>query len=124
MASASTATRPGAPTRRRETDVATDVLEKDDIEVRLEKALFGDDAGFLNSLTTQRWGEDAVLQRVRIGKDNSLDDQNNEADPEDLADEDLFFLDAGTGELPAGVARELQKERNADGAKKETSVVR
>ena len=117
MASTDIINRSSAPTRRRErkpNPLATDVLEKDDTELRLEKALFGDDAGFLNSLTAQRWGEDRELQRVRSGSEPSSDDEAEEDDLADVPDEDLFFLDAGTGELPAAVTRDLKEDRQGD----------
>ena len=91
-----------------------DVLEKDDTELRLEKALFGDDAGFLKSLIAQRWGEDRELQRVGSGSEPTSGIEAEEEDLADVPDEDLFFLDAGTGELPAAVTRDLEKERQQD----------
>ena len=118
MASTSIINKSSAPTRRREPDpaaAATDVLEKDETELRLERALFGDDAGFLSSLTTQRWGEGGVLQRTGSGSDQSSEEDGEEAeDLADVPDEDLFFLDAGTGELPAAIARDLEKEKAKD----------
>ena len=117
MASKDSISRSSAPTRRREPrkdTVASDVLEKDDTELRLEKALFGDDAGFLKSLIAQRWGEDRELQRVGSGSEPTSGIEAEEEDLADVPDEDLFFLDAGTGELPAAVTRDLEKERQQD----------
>lgn len=72
-----------APTRIRkqsEKNVkGTDVLEKDDIELRLEKALFGDDAGFLDSLKRSNDTEHRSLVRFR-------DDESEESDAEDAED--------------------------------------
>ena len=117
MASTSTSSRPSAPTRRRDTKtdtIVTDIPGKDDTELRLEKALFGDDAGFLKSLTTQRWGEDGDLQRTSHGSEPGSDDEGKEEDLAGVPDEDLFFLDAGTGELPAAVTRDLDKEKQEE----------
>ena len=118
MASTSTINKSSAPTRRRESEpaaAATDILEKDETELRLERALFGDDAGFLSSLTTQRWGEGGVLRTTGTGSDQTSEEDGEEAeDLADVPDEDLFFLDAGTGELPAAVARDLEKEKEKD----------
>jgi U3 small nucleolar RNA-associated protein 18 len=102
-----------APTRRR-TALADSkekvVREKDETELRLEKALFGDEAGFLESLTS-RQDEDRALQRLRRASDDGSDDEEEE-DLAEVPDEDLFFLDAGTGELPASVQRELEADKS------------
>ena len=111
-----------APTRRREpSKQATDVLEKDDIELRLEKALFGDDAGFLDALTTHRADYAKVLQRVGSASDGS---QGEDSDEElaDVPDEDLFFLDAGTGELPPAVVKDLKNREDPDSHSSRKSV--
>lgn len=68
-----------APTRRKQQQVA-DATAKDDTELRLEKALFGDDAGFLNSLSAARYGE---------GKELALYDSHSEDDAAADEDEDL-----------------------------------
>ena len=86
MASTTTISRSGAPTRRRQqpNDAPADVaLEKDETELRLEKALFGDDAGFLAALTTQRWRDGGALQRTRTG---SHEDSDEAVEKEDLAE--------------------------------------
>ncbi|KPI39947.1 putative U3 small nucleolar RNA-associated protein 18 [Cyphellophora attinorum] len=91
----------GHPTRRRSRrrHADVDVLEKDDTELRLENALFGDEAGFLDSISAAKYNEGKELQTY--GGDSEDDVVSD--DDEDLAevpDEDLFFLDAGTGAAP------------------------
>lgn len=81
-----------APTqlkKRSETKTVTDNLEKDDVELRLEKTLFGDDAGFLQSLTKHELRDDRALvpRKVRTEEDN--DEEDGEEDLEDVADEDV-----------------------------------
>ena len=95
--------------------VATDALEKDETELRLEKALFGDDAGFLQALKTPTAAAgEYALQRIRHGsnEESVLDGENEELG--DVPDEDLFFLDAGTGELPESIARDLAADTEKD----------
>ena len=101
-----------APTRRLSRPKATGLeqqLEKDDAELRLEKVLFGDDAGFLESLKALR-GTDRALQRGRSDSDSdqAVEEAEDQDDLNDVPDEDLFFLDAGTGELPPAIAKDLQ----------------
>ncbi|KAI1609784.1 WD40-repeat-containing domain protein [Exophiala viscosa] len=89
----------------------TDALEKDAIELRLEKALFGDDAGFFNSLKRSQTGEDETGALIRHEIPEGEDEDGVE-DPDhlsDVADDDLFFLDAGTGKLPSAVSKDLEK---------------
>ena len=101
-----------APTRRlSKPEVAglAQNLEKDDTELRLEKVLFGDDAGFLKSLKAAR-GTDRALQRFRSDSDSdqSAEEAEDQDELENVPDEDLFFLDAGTGELPPAIAKDLE----------------
>lgn len=63
----------------------TDALEKDAIELRLEKALFGDDAGFLDSLTRTQTGEDETGAVIRYGVSDHEDEEGAE-DPDHLSD--------------------------------------
>ena len=72
-----------APTRRRSRPNTTEVLEKDETELRLEKALFGDEAGFLESLSAARYGQ---------GKELQLYDGGSEDDASSAAEEDLAGL--------------------------------
>ncbi|KAJ9640769.1 U3 snoRNP protein [Knufia peltigerae] len=102
-----------APTNAKKADDRrnqTDALEKDEVELRLEKALFGDDAGFLNSLAGRKPQQaEGALTRVYGSSDLEIprleDQQDNLSE---VADEDLFFLDAGTGELPIPVSKDLE----------------
>jgi U3 small nucleolar RNA-associated protein 18 len=100
-----------APTRvtSQKNSNPVDVLAKDDVELRLEKALFGDDAGFLESLKRNQVQEGRSLAKY---EDNASEQPlEDEADGElgDIADEDLFFLDTGANQLPASVAHELDQ---------------
>lgn len=85
------------------------VLEKDDTERQLEKILFGDQAGFLNALNDPAQDDDRALTRIRSA--NSDDDGSADEDLEDVADEDLFFLDGGAAGLPDDVMEDLQTEQ-------------
>lgn len=83
-----------APTKVRKRDEKrnpTDNLEKDELELRLEKALFGDDAGFLNSLAGEKrqQAEEALVRAYDDGdhEDERLEDQQD--DLSDVADEDV-----------------------------------
>jgi hypothetical protein len=80
-----------APTRvtSQKNSNPADVLAKDDVELRLEKALFGDDAGFLESLKRNQVQEGRSLAKYEDNaSEQSLED---EADGEldDVADEDV-----------------------------------
>ncbi|EXJ93225.1 hypothetical protein A1O3_01782 [Capronia epimyces CBS 606.96] len=90
-----------------------DALEKDEVELRLEKAVFGDDAGFLESLHRHEQEDTALIRRDEYNfKDQSASDaENDDEGLSDVADEDLFFLDAGTGQLPSTVSRELERNQ-------------
>lgn len=103
-----------APTRRLnaeelETRKQKQVLEKDDTERQLEKILFGDQAGFLDSLNNAAQDDDRALTRIPNAKSDDEDGSVDE-DMQDVPDEDLFFLDAGTAGLPDDVMEDLQTE--------------
>ncbi|KIX92993.1 uncharacterized protein Z520_11266 [Fonsecaea multimorphosa CBS 102226] len=88
----------------------TEVLEKDETELRLEKALFGDDAGFLESLKRDQLQEDRSLVRRKHGKDDeSEEDEAADGGLSEVADGDLFFLDTGADQLPLSVSEELDR---------------
>ena len=87
-----------------------EVLEKDVTELELEKILFGDQAGFLDSLNDASYEEERQLARIPGARDGEDIDEEDE-DMQDVADEDLFFLDAGTGDLPDDVMVDLQDEQ-------------
>ncbi|KAJ9605248.1 U3 snoRNP protein [Cladophialophora chaetospira] len=111
-----------APTRpaAREKNPPTDALPKDDIELRLEKALFGDDAGFLASLKRNQAEEDLSLTRHAGGDEESAAEDTQYDDlGEDVSAHfklwlppltlfQLFFLDTGADQLPASVTRALE----------------
>ena len=72
---------------------ATEILEKDDVELRLEKALFGDDAGFLESLTKREVGNTRGLIRRTSNGSAESDQDNEEGDRlSDVPDEDVCIL--------------------------------
>ena len=75
-----------APTRRRRQQAVE--IEKDDTELRLEKALFGDSAGFLDSLSAARYGEGKALQLYGSDSENDTAGDDDE-DLADVADEDV-----------------------------------
>lgn len=83
-----------APTEAKTSDGPTnptDALEKDAIELRLEKALFGDDAGFLDSLKRTQTGKDETGAVIRYGVSDNEDEEGAE-DPDhlsDVADDDV-----------------------------------
>ena len=115
-----------APTKQKAQDKTirvTDALPKDDVELRLEKALFGDDAGFLESLTRDAAHDDRALTRRKKDGVEELED-DVDGGISDVADEDvgtttlrmaikltlvqLFFLDTGAVQLPPSVSADLE----------------
>ena len=72
-----------APTRvvtQNSKDAVAAELPKDDVELRLEKALFGDDAGFLESLKRYRSQEDRVLARCDRDGEEGPDEEGGSGD--------------------------------------------
>ncbi|KAK5206160.1 U3 snoRNP protein [Exophiala xenobiotica] len=101
-----------APTKikeRGQKTLPTDVLEKDEVELRLEKALFGDDAGFLKSLTREHPHAAGQLSRREDTDFEEFGTEDDQEELDDVADEDLFFLDAGTGQLPVAISKDLER---------------
>ncbi|EXJ76199.1 uncharacterized protein A1O5_00707 [Cladophialophora psammophila CBS 110553] len=94
--------------KRAEGQSPTEVLEKDDTELRLEKALFGDDAGFLKSLKRDQTHEDRSLMRREHGNADEFVEEGADGGLSDVADEDLFFLDTGADQLPPSVSKGLE----------------
>ncbi|KAJ9657419.1 U3 snoRNP protein [Neophaeococcomyces mojaviensis] len=90
-----------------------EVVEKDTTEIQLEKILFGDQTGFLNSLNAAAEAEQKALTRIETGHDgyDNASDEAPEEDMLDVPDEDLFFLDAGTTDLPEDVMEDLKTEQ-------------
>ncbi|KAL9621889.1 MAG: hypothetical protein Q9160_003710 [Pyrenula sp. 1 TL-2023] len=77
-----------------DTDTDSDEpMEKDETEDRLEKLLFGDDAGFYNSLDNFEQGKDLILAEGSTSQEGSPSSQ--EDDLKNVDDRDLFFLDSG-----------------------------
>ncbi|KAJ6141668.1 hypothetical protein N7470_010058 [Penicillium chermesinum] len=80
-----------------ETSDDESIPEKDETEKKLERMLFGDDEGFMGALKAQQQRADGMqldlhTERESEGEEDAEDDENLE----ELADEDLFFLDSGT----------------------------
>lgn len=88
------------------------VLEKDETERQLEKILFGDQAGFLDALTSKPQDDDKALTKIRSAE--SGDQDGSDEDMGEVADEDLFFLDAGAPGLPDDVMEDLRAEEDED----------
>lgn len=86
MASVSVASASNAPTRRQQRQDA-DAIAKDETELRLEKALFGDTAGFLDSLSAVRYGEGKALRLYNSESDDNAG--SNDEDLGDVPDEDV-----------------------------------
>jgi hypothetical protein len=81
-----------APTKikeRGQKTLPTDVLEKDEVELRLEKALFGDDAGFLESLTREQPPEAEQLSRREDTDFEGFGSEDDQEELDDVADEDV-----------------------------------
>ncbi|ETI19251.1 hypothetical protein G647_09083 [Cladophialophora carrionii CBS 160.54] len=87
----------------------TDVLPKDDVELRLEKELFGDDAGFLESLKRAQVQEEWSLAKHEGDEEDLHGVDEPDGEPGDVADDDLFFLDTGATQLPASIVHELDQ---------------
>ncbi|KAL3709842.1 U3 snoRNP protein [Talaromyces marneffei ATCC 18224] len=102
-----------------EMDEEDDIPEKDDVEERLEKLLFGDDEGFQAALKSHghQGSTDLVLAS---DQEDGEGDEENEQDMDDVADADLFFLDSGVPELQDAIN---QPDTMALELKGETSVV-
>lgn len=88
------------------------VHEKDEMEERLEKLIFGNEAGFLSSLQAPTARKDLVL---RPGSDDELpDEEDEEGNLDDVPDEELFFLDSGTGEAPERIIEDGTQSEEYD----------
>lgn len=64
-----------------------EVPEKDETEEKLEKLLFGDDAGFLEGLRTHLADQQLVIRAE--ASDNENQEDNGEGDLETVADENV-----------------------------------
>lgn len=89
MASVSVENASKAPTRRQQRQ-DVDVTAKDETELRLEKALFGDTAGFLDSLSAARYGEGKALKLYDSESDDNA--ANSDENLSDVPDEDVSPL--------------------------------
>ncbi|EAT89383.2 hypothetical protein SNOG_02652 [Parastagonospora nodorum SN15] len=92
-----------------ETEQEKPILPKDAEEEELERMIFGDSAGFKQGL------EDFSLKRTAGAYgDVSDEDQDDDEDLEGVADQDLFFFDAGPVAAPAGSAPISKAEETED----------
>lgn len=80
------------------------VLPKDAEEEELERMVFGDSAGFKEGID----GFSLDQSAGRFAQDSS-DEQDDDADLEDTADQDLFFFDAGPTAAPAASSMAVAK---------------
>lgn len=72
-----------------------DAFEKDEVELRLEKAVFGDDAGFLESLQRHDSAANKALTRLderESEPEDSEDIEDGDGGLSDVADEDVSLL--------------------------------
>ncbi|KAH8704739.1 WD40-repeat-containing domain protein [Talaromyces proteolyticus] len=78
-----------------------DVLEKDEVEQKLEKLLFGDEEGFQAGLKSHGGQQtmDLVMRSDGEGEDGDAVEEDKE-NLENVADDDLFFFDSGAAEGP------------------------
>ncbi|KAH7091414.1 WD40-repeat-containing domain protein [Paraphoma chrysanthemicola] len=88
------------------------ILPKDAEEEELERMIFGDSAGFKQGL------EDFSLDRTTGAYGDSSDGEGEDADLEGVADQDLFFFDAGPVAAPGGSTAAAQTEDSEDEADK------
>lgn len=73
---------------------ALDPTEKDEVELRLEKAVFGDDAGFLESLQKHELQDGRALTRYEqhdLGEHSSDGADDVDEGLSDVADEEVCF---------------------------------
>ncbi|KAJ9384570.1 hypothetical protein DTO063F5_4640 [Paecilomyces variotii] len=93
------------------------VTKKDETEEKLERLLFGDDAGFHEALKSHRTPVtmDLVLQ---ADSDEEEGEGEEEGGLDDVADADLFFLDSGTADV-AGSHGDVAMTLAEDGEKEE-----
>jgi U3 small nucleolar RNA-associated protein 18 len=86
-----------------------EIPEKDETEEQLEKLIFGDEAGFLSGLQAPTAKKGLILR-----PDSEQDVSGGEEDLEDVPDDELFFLDTGTGEIPEKIVDdgEATEEQN------------
>lgn len=86
------------PTRRLQDDkipldnrrkMEVEVLEKDETELRLEKMLFGDEAGFMDSLKAPVLGRSLTLVHGHQDSDEDMVDAADEEDIEEVPDEEV-----------------------------------
>jgi U3 small nucleolar RNA-associated protein 18 len=85
------------------------ILPKDAEEEELERIVFGDSAGFKQGL------DDFSLDRTAGAYgDVSDEDEDDEEDIEGVADQDLFFFDAGPVAAPAGSVAVDKAEESED----------
>ncbi|KAL5332595.1 WD40-repeat-containing domain protein [Aspergillus crustosus] len=72
-------------------------LVKDETEKRLESVLFGDGDGFRSALRSGQEHDSLALTALTDESAGEASGDQEEEDLEDIADDDLFFLDSGAG---------------------------
>ena len=82
---------------------------KDSEEEELERMIFGDSAGFKEGLDNFSLGRTAGMYG-----DASDDDQDDDADLDNVADDNLFFFDTGPEAAPAGSIAVAKADESED----------
>ena len=82
---------------------------KDSEEEELERMIFGDSAGFKEGLDNFSLGRTAGMYG-----DASDDDQDDDADLDNVADDNLFFFDTGPEAAPAGSVAVAKADESED----------
>ncbi|KAJ5195194.1 uncharacterized protein N7498_008632 [Penicillium cinerascens] len=83
------------------------IPEADESEKKLERMLFGDDAGFMGALKSQQERADAMQLTLYSDEESGSADEDAEGeegeDMDNMADADLFFLDSGDAPAPTEI---------------------
>jgi hypothetical protein len=85
------------------------VLPKDAEEEELERLIFGDSAGFMEGLDNF-----SAVRATGAYGEGSDEEQDDDADLDNVADDNLFFFDSGPVAAPAGSVAVAQVEESDD----------
>ncbi|KAJ6113767.1 hypothetical protein N7523_007084 [Penicillium sp. IBT 18751x] len=95
------------------------IPEADESEKKLERMLFGDDAGFMGALKSQQERADAMQLTLFSDEESESADEgaaDEEGDLDNMADADLFFLDSGDAPAPNEItAMETPSDEDSEG---------
>ncbi|KAJ5142115.1 Uracil-DNA glycosylase [Penicillium atrosanguineum] len=94
------------------------IPEADESEKKLERMLFGDDAGFMGALKSQQERADAMQLTLFSDEESGSADEGaeDEGDLDNMADADLFFLDSGDAPAPKEItALETPSDEDSEG---------